>query len=122
MPGRLREEIDLLRSRPDATMVSCGVRFVGPKDEFLYEISHQALDQTSALNDLDVCSIRGPAHHGCTMFRRDAYLGVGGYRRELAVAQDLDLWLRLTEKGRHLCVSNVGYQASVRPGSISGQS
>jgi hypothetical protein len=34
------------------------------------------------------------------MFRKDAIMGVGGYRREFPVGEDVDLWLRMAEAGK----------------------
>jgi Glycosyl transferase family 2 len=38
--------------------------------------------------------------HPVAMFRRDAMLAVGGYRKECELAEDVDLYLRLGEVGR----------------------
>jgi hypothetical protein len=63
--------------------------------------------------------IQGPPHHGSVMFRRDAYEAVGGYRPAFYVAQDIDLWLRLVEVGRHISLGKVLYRAHASPASIS---
>jgi hypothetical protein len=55
------------------------------------------------------------------MFRRSDYAAVGGYREEFYFAQDLDLWTRLIEKGRHGVVPEVLYRAILAPSSISGR-
>ena len=70
---------------------------------------------------LDMERVRGPAHHGSTLFRREFYERVGGYREQFYFAQDLDLWTRLVEHGRHIALPDVLYQASFALGSISGQ-
>jgi hypothetical protein len=54
------------------------------------------------------------------VFRRAAYEKVGGYRAQFYFAQDLDLWIRLTEVGDCTVVPEILYQAIVRPDSISG--
>lgn len=38
--------------------------------------------------------------HPATMIRREAVLDVGGYRCDFEPAEDLDLWLRLAERGK----------------------
>ncbi len=55
------------------------------------------------------------------MFRRDAYVRVGGYRAPFVVAQDLDLWLRLAEEAQCLGMDQVLYQARLEAGSISSR-
>jgi glycosyltransferase involved in cell wall biosynthesis len=119
LPGRLRAELQVIESCPDAALVSCGTRFVGPEGEILYEVSTGTRDATAELLALDLEKVRGPSHHGSTLFRRDLYERVGGYRPQFYYAQDLDLWTRLAERGRHVAIPDVHYEASFAPGSIS---
>lgn len=119
LPGRLRDELRAMESRSGAALVSCGTRFVGPRGEALYEVAVQEADATAGLLTLHPQRLRGPSHHGSTLFRRDLYERVGGYREQFYFAQDLDLWTRLVEHGAHRALSTVLYQASFSPGSIS---
>ena len=43
------------------------------------------------------------------------------YRPQFEVAQDLDLWTRLAELGRHEIVQEVLYEATLAPGAISSK-
>jgi glycosyltransferase involved in cell wall biosynthesis len=119
LPGRLRAELDVIRATPQAALVSCGARFKGPRGEPLYEVSLAPPDQTDSLLTLELPRLRGPAHHGSTMFRRELYERVGGYREQFYFAQDLDLWTRLVERGRHIAIPSVLYEASFSLGSIT---
>ncbi len=120
LPGRLGRELETIASHADAALVSCGTRFVGPNGELLYEISF-AGDRTDRLLADDPIRWRGPAGHGSTMFRRDLYHRVGGYREQFYFAQDLDLWTRLVEHGQYIAIPEVLYEVSIALGSISGQ-
>ena len=100
-------------------MTSCGTRFMGPEGEELYEVVQRSDDLQRGLQELRVDRIRGPSCHPSTMFLGSAYRAVGGYRREFAVGQDLDLWLRLAELGRCSATPTVLYQARLSPGSIT---
>jgi hypothetical protein len=64
--------------------------------------------------------LTGPAIHGSVLMRREAYGRAGGYRAAFYYAQDLDLWSRMVESGRHRVVPEVLYEATLSPGSISG--
>jgi len=119
LPGRLRNQLDFFHKDPNATLVSCGTRFIGPEREFLYEIIQTNREAENGLNQQNQRHIRGPSHHGSTMFPRAAYESVGGYRAEFCVAQDLDLWLRLSEIGHHVSVPKVFYEAVVKPLDLS---
>jgi glycosyltransferase involved in cell wall biosynthesis len=119
MPDRLSLQKQLLDSNPGAVMVASGAIFSAPEGEELFETTMPGIQLDKGIRQLSISHIKGPPHHGGTMFRRDAYLACGGYRPQFRVAQDIDLWLRLSERG--ICLGNpeVLYRASVEPGSIS---
>lgn len=120
LPGKLKKQLDALTSQPDVVLVSCGTRFLGPAGEFLYDVMPNGLEATSRLLSLDSGRLRGPSHHASVVFRRDQYHCVGGYRKQFYFAQDIDLWTRLAEVGRHFIVPEVLFQAVFLPQSISG--
>ena len=119
LPGRLQTQFDFLERHCDVVLVSCGTRFVGPEMEYLYDIIQTNGDTTDRLRTQSAANLRGPSHHGCTMFRRSVYNRVGGYRSEFYFAQDLDLWVRLCEVGEHHVIPKVLYQARIDPVDIS---
>lgn len=119
LPGRLLAQVGAMEANPGAALVSCGTRFVGPEGEPLYEVAIGEDNATAGLMTLELNQLRGPAHHGSTLFPRDLYERVGGYRADFYFAQDLDLWTRLVEYGPHVAVPGFLYQAVFNPGSIS---
>jgi glycosyltransferase involved in cell wall biosynthesis len=119
LSGRLARQAEILAHNPGIVLTACGTRLLGPEQELLYEISQVGLELNEGLRQLSLQRIRGPSHHGSTMFRRDAYESAGGYRAAFRVAQDLDLWLRLAEIGKCLAISNILYEAAITKGSIS---
>lgn len=120
LPGRLRAQFETMQSRPEAALVSCGTRFVGPNQEPLYDVILTEAEAGAGLQTLDLTRLRGPAHHGSTLFHRDLYERAGGYREQFYFAQDLDLWTRMVEHGRHVAMPELLYQATFALGSISG--
>ena len=119
LPGRLRAQLQAMQSHPEAAMVSCSTRFVGPNLEPLYDVTLTEAEAATGLKTLELIRLRGPAHHGSTLFRRDLYERVGGYREQFYFAQDLDLWTRMVEHGRHVAIPDLLYQATFTLGSIS---
>jgi glycosyltransferase involved in cell wall biosynthesis len=120
LPGRLKKQLDCFKTERDTAMASCGTRFVGREGIFFYTVQQSPEDASRDLLTLDLKTIKGPSHHGSTMFPRELYLMVGGYRPEFYFAQDLDLWLRFAEHGKHFVIPDVLYQASISAESISG--
>jgi len=121
LPGRLSRQIKLFSKDENVVMVSCGTRFVGPEGEFLYDVMQTDESSNTGLRVLEIDKISGPSSHGAVMFRRSAYLAVGGYRAEFKYAQDLDLWVRLAELGDHRVLPAICFQASYFPGTISAE-
>lgn len=120
LPGRLQKQLLCIQSHADAALVSCGTRVIGPSGEHLYDSGQNAGDATDQLLTLDLKAIRGPSHHGGTLFPGDLYKQVGGYRPVFYFAQDLDLWLRFVEQGKHIVLGDILYEATITVNSISG--
>ena len=120
LPGRLIKQVNHLAETPNAAFVSCATRFVGPAGEYLFEVKREPREADDRLMTLDLDRIQGPSSHPSTVFSRVLYELVGGYRTAFYFAQDLDLWIRLGEVGRHIVMPEVLYQASFTLGSISG--
>ncbi len=120
LPGRLIKQLNAISENPDSAFVSCGTRFVGPKGEYLYDVNQEKAEATSNLLTLNPDQIRGPSSHPSTLFSRSLYERVGGYRSAFYFAQDLDLWIRLAEHGRHVVIPEILYETSVTVESISG--
>lgn len=119
LPGRLKAQCDYLQAHPDVVGVECGTRFYSPCGLPLYEVARQGRAWGNGLAVLEVSRIEGPSHHGATCFRSSSYRAAGGYRKHFRVAQDLDLWLRLVERGPLDSIPEVLYQAEISPGGIS---
>lgn len=119
LTGRLAKQMHCVAST-DAALVSCSTRFVGPKGEHLYDVSPEPAAAMTRLLSLDLNEIRGPSHHGSTLFSKELYDRVGGYRPSFYFAQDLDLWIRLAENGTHTIVPEILYQSLVDVVSLSG--
>ena len=112
LPGRLAAEVACLEADPEASLCSTFVRLLVPEGATLTVNTPKEASLADGLT--------GPAHHGSVMMRRSAYDQAGGYRLAFHYAQDIDLWTRLVELGRHRVVPQILYEATVAPGSISG--
>lgn len=118
-PDRLAVQHAMFAERLDVVLATVGARFIGPGEELLYEVAQTTEAFSSGLAGACAEAVRGPSHHGATMFRRKAYEAVGGYRTEFAVAQDLDLWMRLSEQGACVATPEILYEATLSAGAIS---
>lgn len=97
LPPRFERQVEFLDRHADCLAVGCRVLAIDEDGDPLWR-EKQAEDHTG----IEWVLLRGMAGipHPGAMFRRAAFLDVGGYREQFAVAQDIDLWLRLGERGR----------------------
>jgi glycosyltransferase involved in cell wall biosynthesis len=121
LPNRLVKQLRFIEQFPNAAFASCGTRFIGPAGEYLFEVKRDPNIATELLRTLRFETIQGPSSHPSTMFSRRLYHSVGGYRSAFYFAQDLDLWIRLGERGLHMVMTDVLYQAAFAINSISGR-
>jgi len=107
LPGRLEQQVACLDADPGANLCSCHVRLV---------VEEGATATVNRLAEESLADgLTGPAIHGSVLMRREAYERAGGYRAAFYYAQDLDLWSRMVESGRHRVVPEVLYEATLSP-------
>lgn len=119
LPGRFAAGIGLLERSPMIVLTCCGARMLAPRGEYLFDVVRDSGELQHGLRDATAETYRGPTHHGATMFRRDAYHRVGGYRPQWRVSQDVDLWLRLSEVGECVGYPTIGYEVRLDLHGIS---
>jgi glycosyltransferase involved in cell wall biosynthesis len=119
LAGRLSFQFGVLRRNSNIVMTSCGTRFVGPGNEFLFETRQFGAELHCALQHVDIDLVYGPSCHTSVMFRRETYEKVGGYRVQFEVAQDLDLWMRLAEAGQCWATAEILCERHLSKNSIS---
>ncbi len=94
LPGRLRVQVDMAQNHPDAVMISCGTRFVGPQNEELYTVVQESDAGHAGLLQLEVNQIRGTfGNTGPISF--PGAVQTGGRHREGLRVPGFILWVRL---------------------------
>jgi len=96
-PLRFEKQLSYLQSNPGCVAVGTKALMIDPDGlpmmEYAMAFGHE---------EIDAAHLNGVASmvHPSVAMRRQALLGVGGYRQNCELAEDLDLWLRLAEVGR----------------------
>jgi glycosyltransferase involved in cell wall biosynthesis len=121
LPDRLARQVAFLEANPEAALVSCGTEYIGPAGETLYFVcqNEDLKTATANLRATDPSQVSGVNSHGSLMFRRASYERAGGYRIEFRYAQDLDLWMRMTDSEFLGFMPEVLYRARFTSDSIS---
>lgn len=121
-PSRLDAQAEALTRHSQLPFVSCRTSICTRSGIELYELAC-GTNEGVPRDILDLNRPHGvkfgPTHHGSVMFRRSCYEQVGGYRPDFYYGQDWDLWYRLAQVGRFMCLPEVLYQASLSPTDIS---
>jgi glycosyltransferase involved in cell wall biosynthesis len=109
-PDRLKRQWEVLLADPEVALVGSlweGIdaqgRCVRPRDRW-------RLLRGSSL---------APFPHGSIMFRRDVFWGVGGYRAAVSYSQDLDLYLRICQRGRTMVLPDALYRYRFHANSMT---
>jgi glycosyltransferase involved in cell wall biosynthesis len=97
LPERFARQVEFLRSHLEVDVVGGGQELIDSKGYHL-SIYHDPLGH----EEIQERGLAGacPINHPSVMMRRKAVLAVGGYRVKMMPAEDLDLWLRMSEHGR----------------------
>ncbi|HEY0140826.1 MAG TPA: glycosyltransferase [Thermoanaerobaculia bacterium] len=94
---RLARQVAFLEARPECILVGSSIRIVDEDERELcdvrYPLTHAEIEQA-------LLTVQPAFSHPSVLMRRDALLEVGGYRAERFPSEDLDLWLRLVERGQ----------------------
>jgi glycosyltransferase involved in cell wall biosynthesis len=96
VPERLARQVAYLEAHPEVGLLGTGAVEVSPEGETLGTY-------IPPLADADIRRTlirRNPLVHSSVMMRREAWERAGGYDEALAVAQDYDLWLRMSRLTR----------------------
>ena len=97
LPERFEVQVAYLREHPEVVCLGSKVQCIDEAGRFLFEEPH-AMDHEA----IQEVALRGycPLAQCSMMMRREAVLAVNGYDPELSPAEDVDLVLRLGERGK----------------------
>jgi glycosyltransferase involved in cell wall biosynthesis len=119
LPGKLRRQVAQLRADPLLAFVACGARLFGA-----------AGDDRGPLYDGHIPHTGGQTWRGllarntiatpCVVAWRRELVACGGFDAALEVAEDQDLWIRLSLRGHLGYLDEPLVHVHVTPGSVSG--
>jgi glycosyltransferase involved in cell wall biosynthesis len=94
MPGRLRAQVDFMRSRPEIVLAGSFVFHMGAdrSADRLVELPTTPREVARKLQRENCL------YHPAVILRRSPVLAAGGYREEFENAEDYELWLRLARR------------------------
>jgi glycosyltransferase involved in cell wall biosynthesis len=117
-PDRFAVEFAFMETHPEVVCVGGYYGLMDWRGRFLTTMTpptdHEAIDKELLAGHTPLC-------HTGVLMRRDAVLRAGGYDPQMALADDLDLWLRLGEVGKLAIVPQSMVCIRLRRDSLSGR-
>lgn len=117
-PGRLERQLRFLERHPEVGVVGGALLLITADGRPFYIAAYPEApeDARAALKS------RSPLGHTCVLMRRSALEEVGGYRTEFPLAEDYDLWLRISERHTLANVPDIlgRYRVHGANGSVTG--
>jgi hypothetical protein len=98
LPARFETQLAYIRSHPECVALGARVIGIDPYGCELFRSEHKLLHEqidAELLNGVGWAIV-----HPSAMMRADVIRAVGGYRQQFQWVEDLDLFLRLAERGR----------------------
>jgi glycosyltransferase involved in cell wall biosynthesis len=117
MPERFEKQLAYLRANPDCVAVGTRVALIDPYGSRVEKPTHKTTHEEIETELL--AGIGWALVHPSVMMRREPLVRVGGYREDLMVSEDLDLFLRLAEVGKLANLPDVLLQYRQHLGSVN---
>ena len=95
LANRLMRQVEFMDANPK--VVLCGSRWQELHNENLVSQKTHFVHSNTDLRKIISCF--NPFAHSAAMFRREAYLKIGGYNKNFSIAMDYDLFVRLMRIG-----------------------
>ena len=115
LPDRFTKQIAFLREHNDHVAVGCRVMFIDPDGLELFEMPGLKLCHEEI--DAGLLKVEWTILQPATMFRTAALRAIGGYRTDLRIHEDHDLFLKLAEVGKLANLPDVLFQYRQHPTS-----
>lgn len=115
LPERFARQLAFLEAHPDVGLLGTGCHEIAPSGEVLRILTPLADDAA-----IRRALIReNPFVHSSVMMRREVLAAVGGYDETLPVAQDYDLWMRMSRITRMANLPEPLVLRRLTPGRVS---
>jgi glycosyltransferase involved in cell wall biosynthesis len=115
LPERLARQVAFLNSSPEVGLLGARALIVNRRGKPLRALDYPTDDEGIQARLM----VKSSFCHGAVMIRRAALEAVGMYRPAFRLAQDMDLWLRISERSRVANLSDVLYHLRLTPASAN---
>lgn len=119
MPHRIERQMAFVEQHPEVAVASGWVKHVDGEGNVIAKDNNRLLTHEAVAERFNAGQLIGISHPAAIL-RKSAVLAIGGYREQLRINEDVDLWARLLENGYKILVQPeflLGYR--IHSGSAS---
>jgi len=117
-PENIERHLEFIASHPRCVVVGGAFDYIDEKGRYLTTIYQPEDNET--IQRMMLCG-HNALCDSTLMFDRELAIRVGGYRDEMVLAEDFDLWLRMGEHGELANIPVVVAQYRLHTSSVSGK-
>ena len=117
LPSRMQKQIEFLERNPDYGVIGSNVQLI---DRYGGNLGYSSFP-TEHCHILAVLRTRNCFVHGSVTFKKSLFDAVSGYCPDFLLAQDYDLWLRMSNLCKVANLSEVLYNYRQLESSLSGR-
>ena len=119
LPNRIERQLDFMKANPDVAVASCLVYYINRQSRIIGRSTSNLRSRRDFEMYIKGGRLIGVSHPGVIM-RKSVVLEVGGYRPQFWPADDIDLWMRIAERGHLIIVQQERLlKYRIHSGSIS---
>jgi glycosyltransferase involved in cell wall biosynthesis len=113
LPDRFESQARYMEEDRDCVVLGSNVLVINSCDEPLGVLHQETNPKT--IQSLLLNGVNGVIIHPASLMRRETVVTVGGYREQFESIEDLDLWLRLAEKGQLTNLPQILFKYRLNP-------
>jgi glycosyltransferase involved in cell wall biosynthesis len=115
-PNRLERQVRRVQAAPGLVLLGANTILV---DEDGREVGRKRYPDSHEKLVADMLQVRGHFAHSSAFFRTEVVRDMGGYNPRFLKSQDLDLWLRLAQRGQLGCTQDYLIRSRQHRDSVS---
>jgi glycosyltransferase involved in cell wall biosynthesis len=113
---RLEKQIERAQSNSKLVFIGTGATII---DEFGRKLKTYTYPENHIFLQKNLRTARKFPPHSSAMYKTSVFKKLGGYRGRISLAEDADLWLRLSEIGQLTCLNGPYVQIRTHTGQIT---
>ena len=116
-PGKLEKQLQYMNKHPETVLVYCWHKYFRPNISFFCAFQYRASGKVYP-KILHLCSV-APLKTPTIFVRRDVLVKCNGFDESMALAEDTDLWCRVSEHGPFGCIPEVLLDVRLHDNNLS---